>query len=163
MGYAIRFVRPEAGRTLDETLEDSFSRLSIGSPNLRLSPEQRTGWDQIVRRVTAELGSATSEEFRSDLVLRYQGPSGYMQLNYRGDWAELDIEYFYSGRLPLPGILAEAYTIATIVEQETGLAGFDVEAAQWVAGADLALAAVKLAEATQRVRESKIRRGELAG
>jgi len=163
MGYAICFVRPKAGRTLDETLEDSFSRLSIGSRKLRLSPEQRTGWDQIVRRVTAELGSATSEEFRSDLVLRYQGPSGYMQLNYRGDSAELDVFYFYSGHFALPGILAEAYSIATIVEQETGLAGFDVQAAQWVAGADLALAAVKLDEAIQGLRQFMIRRGEFPG
>jgi hypothetical protein len=155
VGYRIRFVRPEPGRSLDETLQDVDAKLDsrAKSKPLRLTPQQRAAWDRVVQRVTGELGPASCEEFPSDLVLRRDGPSGHLDLEYRGDSASMDVDYLQSGRLASPAILTEAYSIAAIVEQETGLAGYDLQAYRLVADTDLALATQKFDEAIAALRQ----------
>jgi hypothetical protein len=143
--YDIYFVRREAGRTLLQTLEAAnagFDPDSEPEP-MRLTPGQRAAWDRIVERLTRELGPATCEEFPYCLILRREGPAGVVQLDFSGKSAAISMQYRYSDRLALP-VITEAYHIATLVEQETGLARYDPRADQPTAGGDLALAAGRL-------------------
>jgi hypothetical protein len=127
--YDIYFARPETGRTLLQTLEAANADFDLDAEPepMRLPPGQRAAWDQIVQRVIRELGPASCEEFPYDLTLRREGPPGIVQLDYRGTSAAIYIPYRYPGHLALP-VITEAYHIATLVEQETGLAGYDPQA-----------------------------------
>ena len=160
MSYHISFVRPKPGRTLLQTLvaANAKRKAKSGPERTRLTPEQRAAWDRIVERVTRELGPASCEDFGSDLSLRREAPQGAAQLVYSGTKASIGIPYRYPGDLALPAI-TQAYHIATIVEQETGLAGYDLHVNQPIAGGDLGLAATKLGEMTLLAREILARRG----
>jgi hypothetical protein len=157
VSYDISLMRPQAGRTLLETLTAAYAKLDVKGKREPLTPEQRAPWDRIVERVTRELGPASCEDFASALVLRREGPPA-VRLRYEGTRADVEIPYRYSGDLALPSI-TQAYHIATIVEQETGLTGYDLQAYQPVADGDLELAAAKLGETTLLARESLARRG----
>jgi hypothetical protein len=153
--YGICFVRLEAGRTLLQTLEAAnagFDPDSEPEP-MRLTPGQRAARDRIVERLTRELGPTTCEEFLYDLTLRREGATGVVQLDYSGTSAAIYIPYHYPGRLALP-VITEAYHIAALVEQETGLAGYDPQADQPTAGGDLALAAARLGGTSRWAQEN---------
>jgi hypothetical protein len=158
VSYHISLVRPKAGRTLLQTLTAANAKLDVKGRREPLTPEQRAAFDRIVERVTRELGPASCEDFTSALVLRREGPPA-VQLGYEGTRADVEIPYRYSGDLALPAI-TQAYHLAEIVEQETGLAGYDLLAFQPVADGDLELAAAKLGEMTLLARDSLARRGQ---
>lgn len=149
--YHISLVRPETGRTLLETLTAANVSLDGKAEPEPLTPEQRAPWDRIVERATRELGPVSCEDFASALVLRREGPPA-VQLVNEGTRADIEIPYRYSGDLALPAI-TQAYHLAEIVEQETGLAGYDRHVNQPIAGGDLPLAAAKLSERTLHARE----------
>ncbi|SDM68909.1 hypothetical protein SAMN05216259_101189 [Actinacidiphila guanduensis] len=144
--YDIIFARRRPGLTLLETLED---RAAEHDPDaepvpLLLTTAQRAAWELILRRVTAEVGPVTSQEYLYSLTLWRDGPAGHLQLDYAGDSADIEIPYRYPGKAALP-IIAEAYRVAGIVEEATGLEGFDGQTEQPIAVGDIEAAAAKLA------------------
>lgn len=157
--YDIYFARPDPGRTLPQVLEAASAEFDPDAEPepMRLTPGQRAAWDRIVQRVIRELGPASCEEFLYDLTLRREGPPGIVQLDYSGTLAAIYIPYRYPGHLALP-VITEAYHIATLVEQETGLAGYDPQADQPTAGGDPALAATKLGGTSRRAQENLTKR-----
>jgi hypothetical protein len=111
-----------------------------------------------VERATRELGPVSCEDFASALILRREGPPA-VQLVYEGTGADIEIPYRYSGDLALPAITQACY-LAEIVEQETGLAGYDRHVNQPIADGDPELAAAKLGEMTLLAREFLASRGQ---
>ncbi|MER5784354.1 hypothetical protein ABT104_21940 [Streptomyces mobaraensis] len=103
---------------------------------MRLTPGQRAAWEEVVRRVTAEVGPVTTEEFRYSLTLERNGDVGRVQLDYDGESAEIALAYRYDGDAARR-IVAEAYRIAGIVEDVTGLAGFDCQTERATAEGDV--------------------------
>ncbi|MFB6678967.1 hypothetical protein ACFCWG_42515 [Streptomyces sp. NPDC056390] len=131
MTYDIMLVRVQPGLTLQETLD----RLNAGFdpdadlPLLRLTDAQRAEWDRILDRVSREIGSVESEEYRHGLTLETVGPPGRVQLDYCGDTANIEVAYRRWGPAAL-AVMELAYRIAHIVEEETGLTGHDFEVGQ---------------------------------
>ncbi|MEU2869509.1 hypothetical protein ABZ769_09910 [Streptomyces olivoreticuli] len=130
MTYDIDFMRLQPGRTFQETLDEINAAFDpdadIELVPMDLTGEQRAVWDRIVRRISREVGPVTTGEFRYSLTLWRDGPVGRLQLNYDGNSASVQIPYRYSGEAALP-IVEEAYRIARVVEQESGLVGHDFQ------------------------------------
>jgi hypothetical protein len=143
--YDITFARRRPGRTLLETLEDRTAEYDPDAElvPMRLTTAQRAAWERILQRVTAEIGPVTSQEYLYSLTLWRDGPAGHLQLDYAGESADIEIPYRYPGKAALP-IAAEAYRIAHIVEEATGLEGFDGQTEQPTAIGDIETAAAKL-------------------
>lgn len=153
--YDITFVRRPEGRTLLEALEDhnaGFDGDADPEP-LRLSDDQRAVWERLVERITQEIGPVTSEEFLSSLTLWRDGPAGHITLDYYGDSVGIDIPYWYQGDAALP-VITEAYRMARVVEEVTGMEGFDGQAGQPTATGDLMGAAAKLGGVSRWAREN---------
>ncbi|MEU1487189.1 hypothetical protein [Streptomyces sp. NPDC005752] len=145
MTYDIMFLRVPPGRTFDETLEEINSAYD---PDADLKPmsltrDQRAAWDRLIQRMSREVGPVTTEKYPYSLTLWRDGPAGHLQLDYAGDSANIEIPYRYPGQQALP-IMAEAYQIARMIEEESGLEGYDYEADQPVRTGDSDVAAVKL-------------------
>jgi hypothetical protein len=153
--YDITFVRRRPGRSLLQALEDRAAEYDPDAElqSMSLSTDQRTVWDRIVRRVTSEVGSTTAEEFLYSLTLWREGPSGHLQLDYDGDSADIEIPYRYPGSAAL-AIVTEAYQIARIIEEETGLDGFDGQTGQPTALGDVLAAAAKLGDVSHWAHEN---------
>ncbi|MFJ8431393.1 hypothetical protein ACIQ9P_08830 [Kitasatospora sp. NPDC094019] len=145
MTYDIHFLRVEAGRTFDETMAEVNSTYDPeAEPGpMRLTGDQRAAWDRLTRRISEEVGPITSEEYLYSLTLCRDGPAGRLRLDYAGDSAAIEISYRYPGRAALP-IMAEAYRIARIVEEECGFEGYDAEVDQSVRTGDVDVAAAGL-------------------
>lgn len=143
--YDITFVRLQPGLTLLESLEERAARYDPEAEpeRMHLTEQQRAVWDRIVQRITLELGPVTCEEYLYSLTLCRDGPAGYLQLDYNGQSADIEIPYRYPDASALP-IITEAYRIAAIVEQESGLTGFDGQTDQATATGDITHAAAKL-------------------
>lgn len=60
-----------------------------------------------MRRISREIGPVTTQEYPYSLTLWRDGPAGWLQLDYAGDSAGIEIPYRYPGREALP-IMAEA-------------------------------------------------------
>jgi hypothetical protein len=103
---------------------------------MNLTDDQRVLWDKIVQRISREVGPVTSEEYLYSLTLWRDGPAGHLQLDYEGDSASIYIPYCYPGQAALP-IMAEAYHIARILEEESNLEGYDGQAEQSVRAGDI--------------------------
>ncbi|MFD4000620.1 hypothetical protein [Streptomyces rubiginosohelvolus] len=145
MTYNIMFLRVLPERTFDETLEEINSAYD---PDAELKPmnltdEDRAGWDRLMQRISREVGPVTTEEFPYSLTLWRDGPGGHLQLDYDGNSATIDIPYRYPGSEALP-IMAEAYRIGRMVEEECGLEGYDYEVEQPVRTGDIEVAASRL-------------------
>lgn len=145
MTYTILFLRVPPGRAFDETLKQVNSAYD---PDADLKPmdltgEQRADWDRLIRRISRKVGPVTTEEFPYSLTLWRDGPAGHLQLDYDGDSAGIDIPYRYPGSGALP-IMAEAYRIGRMVEEECGLEGYDYEVEQPVRTGDADVAAARL-------------------
>ncbi|WP_405444179.1 hypothetical protein [Streptomyces niveus] len=145
MTYDITFARRRPGRTLLETLEDRAAEYDPDAEPgpMRLTAAQRAAWERILQRVTAEVGPVTSQEYLYSLTLWRDGPAGHLQLDYIGDSADIEIPYRYPGKAALP-ITVEAYRVARIGEEATGLEGFDGQTEQPTAVGDIETAAAKL-------------------
>jgi len=144
--YDIIFAGRRPGRTLLETLEDRAAEHDpdAESAPVLLTAAQRAAWERILQRVTAEVGPVTSQEYLYSLTLWRDGSAGRLQMDYVGDSADIEIPYGYPGKAALP-IIAEAYRVAHIVEEATGLEGFDGQTEQPIAVGDIEAAAAKLA------------------
>ncbi|WP_326815898.1 hypothetical protein OIE61_42245 [Streptomyces sp. NBC_01762] len=145
MTYDILFLRVLPGRTFDETLDEINSAYD---PDAELKPmnltgEQRADWDRLMQRILREVGPVTTEEFPYSLTLWRDGPAGHLQLDYDGDSANVEIPYRYPESEALP-IMAEAYRIGRMVEEECGLEGYDYEVEQPVRTGDIDVAAARL-------------------
>lgn len=166
MTYGISLVRCRPGRTVPETLADLAAGYDAEHPEdlppLNLTGEQREAWGRIVRRISAELGSVSVEEYPTTLTLCRLGPYAFYQLDYDGGSAEIEIPYRYRGAEALP-VVEEAYRAAMIVEEETGLEGFDAEVSQGVRGGDVHVAAARLGGISRWVSEHLARHGAAAG
>ncbi|MEU5161652.1 hypothetical protein AB0G74_18865 [Streptomyces sp. NPDC020875] len=145
MTYDIMFLRVPPGRTFDETLTELNSGYDPDADPvpMNLTGELRAVWDELVERVSREVGPVTTEEFPYSLTLWRDGPAGHLQLDYTGDTAGIEIPYRYPGRQALP-IMTEAYRIARIVEEVGGLEGYDHEVGQPVRTGDVDRAAARL-------------------
>ncbi|MFE4977773.1 hypothetical protein ACFRAR_37425 [Kitasatospora sp. NPDC056651] len=145
MTYDIMLVRVEPGLTVQETLD----RLNAGfdpdaeMPLLRLTDGQRAEWERILDRVSRDVGAVESEEYLYSLTLETVGPPGRVQLDYYGDTASIEVAYRHSGAAALE-VMELAYRIARIVEEESGLTGYDFEVDQPTRTGDPGKAAVRL-------------------
>ncbi|MDU0292854.1 hypothetical protein [Saccharothrix longispora] len=110
---------------------------------LDLTDEQRAAWHRLARRAAREIGAVTCEEYLYDLTMLHDGPAGHLQLDYSGDFASLHIAYHYRGQEARP-IMAEAYRLGRLVEEELGLEGHDHEVGQPVRTGDPDVAAARL-------------------
>ncbi|MEC3994116.1 hypothetical protein VSR01_11385 [Actinacidiphila sp. DG2A-62] len=146
MTYDIIFARRRPGRTLLETLEDRAAEYDPDAESVPIvvTTDQRAVWERILQRVTAEVGPVTSQEYLYSLTLWRDGPAGHLQVDYAGDSADIEIAYRYPGKAALP-IIAEAYRVAHIIEETTGLEGYDGQTEQPIAVGDIEAAAAKLA------------------
>ncbi|TQS18634.1 hypothetical protein [Microbispora sp. KK1-11] len=141
MTYDVHLVRRLPGRTLLETLEAINAHYDPDRDEplvARLTAEHRAAWDRIVRRATEEIGPVDIEEFPSGLTLRTQGSHAF-QLNYDGDSADISIPYHYAAE-EAGAVLAKAYRLARLVEEEAGLEGYDPQSDRPTAENDLASA-----------------------
>jgi hypothetical protein len=141
MTYDVYLVRRLPGRTLPETLEALNERYDPDDdelPPARLTAGHRAAWDRIVRRATEEIGPVDVEEFPSGLTLRPQGPHAF-QLDYDGESAQIYIPYHYAAEEAV-AVLTTAYRLARVVEEETGLEGYDAQTDRPTAENDLASA-----------------------
>ncbi|WP_055591185.1 hypothetical protein [Peterkaempfera griseoplana] len=162
MTYDIGFLHVAPGRTFAEALEERNSGWNADTwdprhpvPPMRPTPDQRRQWERTVRRVAAAFGPVEVEEFPSTWTLHRHGPEGSLQLDCDGNGAEIEIPYRYPGEAALP-IVVVAYRIARIVEEETGMTGFDFEADQPVSGGDVRIAAARLGGVAQWVRDNLV-------
>ncbi|MFE2729032.1 hypothetical protein [Kitasatospora sp. NPDC059327] len=145
MTYDIFFLRVQPGRTFEETMEErnaAYDPDAEPAP-MNLTGDQRAAWDRLTRRVALEVGPITSEEYLYDLTLCRDGPAGRLQVDFAGDSASIEIPYRYPGQAALP-IMAEAYRMARIIEDESGLEGYDPEVDQPTRTGDVDTAAAKL-------------------
>ncbi|MCC2280564.1 hypothetical protein LKL35_34945 [Streptomyces sp. ET3-23] len=144
MTYDIMFLRVLPGRTFDETLEEINSAYAPDADfkSMSLTRDQQAVWDRLIQRISREGGPVTTEHCPYSLTLWRDGPAGHLQLDYAGDLANIEIPYRYPGQQALP--MAEAYQIARMVEEESGLEGYDYEAEQPVRTGDSDVAAAKL-------------------
>ncbi len=136
--YDVHLVRRLPGSTLLETLEAinaDYDPDRDDPPVARLTAEHRAAWDRITRRAREEIGSVDIEEFPSGLTLRTQGRHVF-QLNYDGDSADISIPYHYAAE-EAGAVLAKAYRLARLVEEETGLEGYDPQTDRLTADNDL--------------------------
>lgn len=149
------FLRVLPGRTFDETLEEINSTYDPDAElkSMSLTRDQRAVWDRLIQRISREVGPVTTEEYSYSLTLWRDGPAGRLQLDYAGDSANIEIPYRYSGQQALL-ITAEAYQIARMVEEESGLEGYDYEVDQPVRTGDSDVAAVKLGGVTRWAQEN---------
>ncbi|WP_206312962.1 hypothetical protein [Streptomyces sp. JB150] len=141
-------VRP--GLTLHETLDhlnagfDADADADADLPPLRLTTAQRAAWERIVDRVAREAGPVASEEYPSSPTLETTGPPGRIQLDHRADTADIEVAYRHSGRAARD-LMERACRVARIVEDESGLTGYDFEVDQPTRTGDPARAAARLA------------------
>ncbi|QQQ77652.1 hypothetical protein IOD16_03825 [Saccharothrix sp. 6-C] len=145
MTYTLLFQRVLPDRTFLETLDEVNAAFDPDAEPVPvdLTDEHRAAWDRITRRVSADPGQVTCEEFPHGLNLRWTGPEGTLLLDYDGESASIDIAYRYPGPAA-PPIMARAYRIARVVEEESGLEGYDGVLEQPVATGDVAAAAAAL-------------------
>lgn len=145
MTYDIDFQRVLPGRTFAETVEEINSAFDPDADPepMVLTGEQRAVWERITRRISLEVGPITFEEYLYSLTLWRAGPAGHLQFDYSGDSAFLAVPYRYPGPAALP-IMAEAYRIARVVEEESGLEGYDAQVGQYVRTGDVDAAAARL-------------------
>ncbi|WP_438292331.1 hypothetical protein [Streptomyces sp. HUAS TT7] len=155
MAYDIMFLRVPPGRTFDEALTEANSAYD---PDADLKPmdltgEQRAAWDRFVQRTEREIGPVTTQEYPYSLTLWRDGPAGWLQPAYAGDSADIEIPYRYPGREALP-IMAEAYRIGRMAEEEFGIEGYDHEVDQPVRTGDVSLAAARLGGVARWAQET---------
>ncbi|MFE3667527.1 hypothetical protein ACFXOR_31900 [Streptomyces sp. NPDC059164] len=155
MTYNIMFLRVLPERTLDETLEEIAS---VYDPDADLKPidltdEDRAGWDRLTQRILREVGPVITEEFPYSLTLWRDGPGGHFQLDYDGNSTTIDIPYRYPGSEASP-IMAEAYRIGRMVEEECGLEGYDYEVEQPVRTGETEVAASRLGDLARWARQT---------
>ena len=143
--YDILFRQVLPGRTVEETLEEINSAYDpdAASQPMNLTGDQRAVWNKIVQRISREIGPVTTEEYLYSLTLCRDGPAGRLQLDYEGDSASIYIPYRYPRQAALT-IMAEAYHIAWIIEEESSLEGYDAEVEQSIRTGDIDIAAAKL-------------------
>ncbi|MFH8591759.1 hypothetical protein [Streptomyces rimosus] len=147
MPYWITLVRRLPGRTLSETLDQRAAAwdgdVDFERKPMNLTLDRRAAWDEIVRRVSAEIGPVSVEEYPCNLTLDRNGPVGRIQLDYDGDSADIEFAYRHFGEAARQ-IVAEAYRLTGIVEDVTGLEGFDCQTERPTAEGDIDAAAALL-------------------
>lgn len=145
MTYTILFHRVRPGRTFLETLDALNAAYDADAERtpMNLTADHRAAWDRITRRVSEDADRVELEEFRYSLNLCWYGPAGSLMLDYDGESASIDVAYRYPGPAALP-IMAQAYQVARVVEQESGLEGYDAVVDQPVATGDVGKAAAAL-------------------
>ncbi len=111
----------------------------------------RAAWGRIARRVAREVGPVTVEEHADCLTLLYDGPEGRLRLDHRGTSAFLTLGYRYRGEAA-SRIVATAYRLARVVEEESGLVGHDHQTDLLVRDGDVRAAAALLGEVSDRLR-----------
>ncbi|MEU8698829.1 hypothetical protein AB0C61_14340 [Streptomyces sp. NPDC048680] len=155
MTYDLLFIRRRSGMTLLEAFDeraagyDPDAELALMSVN----EEQRAVWERIMQRITTSIGPVTSEEYPYSLTLWRDGAAGHLQLDYDGDSASVEIPYRYSGEGAL-SMATEAYRIAHIVEEESGLTGFDFQTDRPTTPGDVRRAAARLGGITDWAQEN---------
>ncbi|GHF46473.1 hypothetical protein GCM10010218_29690 [Streptomyces mashuensis] len=154
--YEIHFLRVPAGRTYDEVLDDinaAYDPDADPEP-MRLTAGQRAVWERLVRRVGEAVGGPVEcEEYPSCLTLCRTAPPGYLQLDYDGDSAALQVAYRHAGP-DARRAAEELYRVARMVEAETGLQGYDGQAGQPVATGAVDRAAAALGGVSRWAQEN---------
>ncbi|MEU8178060.1 hypothetical protein AB0C14_34765 [Microbispora hainanensis] len=162
MTYDIYFVRRRPGRTVVESIEDANEEMESadawwmgdGDPEpVILTQQQRAAWVRIVRRAAEELGPVEVEEFLPGPTLCRNGPRGRLQLDYAGEDASIAIPYWYWGEEAI-SVAEDAYRLARLVEEESGLAGYDPQADQDTMTGDAGKAAARLGGVAQWAQEN---------
>ncbi|MCL2584400.1 MAG: hypothetical protein FWE35_18290 [Streptosporangiales bacterium] len=150
MTYDIRFARSVTGRTPTQVPEAACAEVApdIEPAPDQLTPDQQVAWERVVKRVSDEIGPVRC----GDLTFRRDVTSRTVRVDYRGSSAVLSIPHRYPGHRAWP-VIVEAYAITAIVEQETGLTGYDTAAGQPAAYGDVALAAAKLGGTSRWAQE----------
>ncbi|MEO3747062.1 hypothetical protein [Plantactinospora sp. B5E13] len=152
MPYDILLVRRRPGRTVPETLdEQSAEFFATYDPKagrkvrpLRLDPEQRAAWERVIGRISDEVGAVAVTAYPETLDAWREGPASFFGLHYSGEKASIEIPYRYPDESALT-VMTEAYQVARIVEDETGLEGYDFEVDQDVRTGNVKVAAARLA------------------
>ncbi len=155
MTYDIMFLRVSPGYTFQETLDRINAAYDPDADPEPMNPtsEDRLAWERITHRVSGEIGPVAVEEFPYSLTMDRSGPRGHFLLDYSGDSATIAIPYRYADSLALP-IMTEAYHVAHILEDESGLEGYDAEVGQPVRGGDIEKAAARLGGVTQWAQDN---------
>ncbi|WP_182908152.1 hypothetical protein [Microbispora sp. H13382] len=105
-----------------------------------------------MRRAAEEMGPVDVEEFPSGLTLRPQGPHAF-QLDYDGESAQVFIPYHYAAEEAV-AVLTKAYRLARVVEEETGLEGYDPQTDRPTAENDLVSAVTEFTGIVRWIAET---------
>ncbi len=127
MSYDILLIRPDPGKTVDETLQRRNAEFDINDesswfPDLHLSADDAADWERICTRTRDEVSDIEREEFPSYVGRWTVDPR--MQLRYMEDSADLSIYYWY-GAAEAPRALEAAYNLVALIEAETDLISID--------------------------------------
>ncbi|MFG2944182.1 hypothetical protein [Streptomyces adustus] len=153
MTYDIMLVRVRPGLTLQETLDLFNADFDYDAelPVYRPSAEERAEWTRILDRVSRDIGPVESAEYLYSLTLETVGPPGRVQLDHCGDTAHIEVAYGRSGP-EAPALMEQAYRVARIVEEESGMTGHDFEVDQPTRTGDPAKAAGRLSGVSDWIR-----------
>ncbi len=119
MSYDISFITPVPGLTLSESY---IASCDDTMPDLKFTPDQLVAWHTIVRRVTAEVGP-TEHDARPRWVTVYVTDLPLASADYWGTGAQAQIPFRYDKSAE--AAMAKLYKVAHIVEEVTGLTGYD--------------------------------------
>lgn len=106
-------------------------------PPLTLDSAQEAAWRRVVGWAESRCAAVDVAAFPTHLELYCDEPR--LQLDYRGDSADLAVPYWFSGDAAVATI-AVAYALGQRVEKETGLQGVDCQTELGLAVANVPVA-----------------------
>lgn len=122
MSYDLTFLPKTEDQTWDEALDASEQRvvasMRSGAPSAGYDPEV---WARLVAAAREELGEI--EVFEGDESAVVSHDSG-IQLSLYAHEAAMTVPYWYGGE-EAEAVMARVFRLATVVERETGLQGYD--------------------------------------
>lgn len=131
MSYGLSFIPPLPGHSLSESALVA-GRIEI--PPLKFTPDQLVTWHRIVERITAEVGP-TEVETKSWCVEVFVTDGQLVAVSFWGTQAAARLPFRYDKTTT--EAMTKLYRVAHIVEEETGLTGYDEQTELDVSDANL--------------------------
>ena len=120
MGYDIYFVRRDPGQPFEEALDDTED--AFDSDLRPLDEEEVEQWDRIVPRAREILGDV--EVFADDVSRELTDPATGVELTMTPLEVAITVPYG-EATADSVALMTKVYALARVVEDETGLEGYD--------------------------------------
>jgi hypothetical protein len=132
MSYAINFLRCPDGLDADQAA-DWFESYEEPEDEADLSDADRATWTRLVTQAVGLLGGGTDEMSREHAELSWD--SGVLLELWSGE-ATLSVPYSHLGEAGA-AVMQDVWALALLVEDETGLTGFDPQIGDLLSEMDL--------------------------